>query len=174
MIADLTRLLGVVALLLSFGVLAGRQLQLISYLGQCAVIALMALCQAVLQADWTLVAVPVVLAAQGAWLRRDRPALAKPAASLVTILCGGLILVVLAMASAPSDALAVPFAILLLGLFGAAASQGAFGVLLLLNGVVLAMIAAPGLPLRAVTTLALSLLAVVVARDGAPMGWMRR
>jgi hypothetical protein len=174
MIADLARLLGVVALLLSFAILAGRRVQLTGYLGQCAVLALVALCQAWLQADWGLLAVPVVLVVQAAWLRRDRPAFSQPASSPVAMLCASLVFVIVAMATAPSDGLAVPFAMMLLGLFGAATLQGPYGVLLLLNAVVLAMTGAPGLPLRSVTVLALAVLAALVARNGAPMAWLRR
>ncbi len=174
MIADFARLLGALALLLSFAILAGRRVQLTGYLGQCAVLAMVALCQAWLQADWVLLVVAVVLLAQAAWFWRDRPALFQPASSPVTMLCVSLAFVIVAMASAPSDGLAVPFAMMLLGLFGAATLQGPNGVLLLLNGVDLAMVGIPGLPLRPVMVLALSALAVLVARNGASMRWMRR
>ena len=84
-----------------------------------------------------------------------------------------LLLVVLATATAPSDGMAIPLAIVLLGLLGIAAKPGPYGVLSLLNGAVLAMLVAPGLPLRLVMVAALAVVALWVVRDGGRLAWGR-
>ena len=50
---------------------------------------------------------------------------------------------------------------------------GPYGVLSLLNGAVLGMAMAPGLPLRPLSTLVLAGFAMLVVADGRP-NWMRR
>ena len=173
-VLDLARLLGLFALLLSFAMVAGRGLQPAAYAAQSFAIGLVALCQMELQADWTLVLVAAVLAAQGVVLWFNRPALPGRAAFPVLAVCAALLLVVLATASTASDGMGVPLAIVLLGLLGAAALPGPYGVLSLLNGVVLGMVVVPGLPLRPALTLALAVLALMVVRDGGRLVWVRR
>ncbi len=89
-------------------------------------------------------------------------------------MCAALLLVVLATASTATDGMGVPLAIVLLGLLGAAAMPGPYGVLSLLNGVVLGMVVVPGLPLRPALTLALAGLAGAIIRDGGRLLWVRR
>ncbi len=173
-VLDLARLLELSALLLSFAIVASQRLRAASYAAQLLVIGLVALCQAGLQSDWTLSAVTGILVLQALVLWLNRPVIAWRAAFPVVTLCAALLLVVLATASAPSDGLGVPLAIVLLGLLGAAASTGPYGVLSLLNGVVLGMIVVPGLPLRPVLTVALAGLAVVIIKDGSRLVWVRR
>ena len=173
-VLDLARLLGLSALLLSFAIMAGRRLQPVAYAAQSVAIGLVALCQAEGQSDWTLALVSLVLAVQGVLLWFNRPALPGRAAFPVVTVCAALLLVVLATASTPSDGMGVPLAIVLLGLLGAAAIPGPYGVLSLLNGVVLGMVVVPGLPLRPALTLALAGLALVIVTDGSRLVWVRR
>ena len=173
-VLDLARLLGLSALLLSFAILAGRRLQPLAYAAQSVAVGLVALCQAGVQGDWTLTLVALVLAVEGVVLWFNRPVLPGRTAFPVVAVCGALLLVVLATASTPFDALGVPLAVVLLGLLGAAAMPGPYGVLSLLNGVVLGMVVVPGLPLRPALTLALAGLALVVVKDGSRLVWVRR
>ena len=171
---ELARLLGLAGLLLSFAILAGRRLQPAAYAAQSAAVGLVALCQAAVQVDWTLILVALVLAVQGVALWLGRPTLPGRAAFPVVTMCAALLLVVLATASTPTDGMGVPLAIVMLGLLGAAAMPGPYGVLSLLNGVVLGMVVLPGLPLRAVVTLSLAGLALLIVRDGSRPVWVRR
>ncbi len=173
-LGEVARLLGLSALLLSFATVAGRRLQPVAYAAQVAAVALVALCQAGLQSDWTLVLVTAILAAQGVILWFNRPALPGRASFPVPTVCGGLLLVVLATASTPTDGMGVPLAIVLLGLLGAATIPGPYGVLSLLNGAVLGMAVVPGLPLRPALTVALAALSLAVVRDGSRLVWVRR
>ena len=174
-VQELVRLLALAALLLSFAILAARRSQRLGHAAQCAAIVMVALGQAWLQASWADAAIAAVLAVQAAalWLRR-RPMPVTATAFPVATVCAALLLVALATASAPSEGMAVPLAIVLLGLLGTAAMPGPYGLLSLLNGVVLAMLTVPGLPLRPVTALALAGLAWLVAGEGVPLRWARR
>jgi hypothetical protein len=177
---EAVRLLSVVALLLGFGLLCGGRLRLALYSAQCGLVCLIALAQALLQADAGLVAVAALLACLGAGIpyvvRRDAPGepLRFPAAAITA----ALLLVVLAAVALRSDPLMVPLAITLIGLLGASVSPGWLGVLSLLNGVVLAMVAMPGMPLRLLTTLAMAACAAVMVSGGrasrALPPWLRR
>jgi hypothetical protein len=173
-VIELVRLLGLGALLLSFALLVVRRPQAFVYSGQSAVIALAALCQAWLQSDWDPIAVAVVLVAQAGVVWMYRPNFQGRVAFPVVTVCAALLLVVLATASAPSEGMGVPLAIVLLGLLGAAFVPGSYGVLSLLNGVVLVMVTVPELPLRPFTALALGALGCAVASDGVLPRWVRR
>ncbi len=171
---DAGRVLGAVALLLAFGLLAGGRWRAPLYAAQCAIIALASLWQAI-QAPVALapglLGVTVILSAQAAWLlpglrRAVHPRLGAPA----PILAVALLLVVVATATAPA-AVTAALSVVLIGLLGAAATAGPFGALCLLNGAALALLAAPGLPSRLLLVLALAGLAVLVGDDGA--AWPR-
>ena len=166
MTLELARLCGLAALLLSFAILASRRIQAIAYAAQCGAVALLALSQAVLQADPALVAVAALVVAQAALVLRNRPAIAPGTGFPVMTLSAALLLVVLATASLPSDGMGVPLVMVILGLLGAAALPGPHGVLTLLNGVVTGMAVVPGFPLRPLLTLAMVALALVVVKDG--------
>jgi hypothetical protein len=171
---ELTRLLGLGALLLSFALLVVRRPQPFVYSGQSGAVALAALCQAWLQSDWQPIAVAVVLVAQAMVVWMYRPAFHGRVAFPVVTVVAALLLVVLATASAPSEGMGVPLAIVLLGLLAAAFMPGPYGVLSLLNGVVLAMVTTPELPLRPFMALALAVLGCLVASDGVLPAWVRR
>jgi hypothetical protein len=166
---EAVRLLSVVALLLALALLCGGRLRLVLYSAQCGLVCLVALAQALLQADPGLVIVAAALACLGAgiaWtLRRGLPA-GPPAQFPIATAAAALLLVALAAVVMRSDALMVPLAITLVGLLAASVGTGWLGVLLLLNGVVLAIVAMPGMPLRPLTTLALAAFAAVLASGG--------
>lgn len=174
MTLELARLCGLAAMLLSFAILAGRRVQGLAYAAQCGAVVLLALSQAVLQGDLSLLAVAVLVAAQAALVWRNRPVLAPGTAFPVVTLCAALLLVVLATASVPSDGMGVPLVMVLLGLLGAAALTGPYGVLTLLNGVITGMAVVPGLPLRPLLTLAMVALALLVVQDGRRLILVRR
>ncbi len=171
---DLSRLAALLALLASFAILATRRAQPLAYSAQLALVGVAALVQLALQADWSLLIVALVLAAQGMLLWFNRPPVSGRTSFPVATVCGGLLLAVLATASTPSEGMGVPLAIVLLGLLGASSMPGPYGVLSLLNGVVLGMIVVPGLPLRAMLATVMAGLALVVVTDGRRVAWTRR
>ena len=173
LLSETSRLLGLLALLASFGILVTRQAQPVAYAVQLGLVGATVLCQALLQGDGGLVAVAVLVVGQVLLLRLlPRAGMGHPAFPAATV-CGGLLLVVLATASAPAEGMGVPLAIMLLGLLGAATMPGRFGMLSLLNGAVLGLAVAPGLPLRPVSTLVLVGLAGLLVTDGR-VSWVRR
>ncbi len=159
----MTAVLAVVALLLAFGVLAGGRLRPALYAGQCAAIALAALWQAVSQPAPAAAVTALVLAGQAAWLwpSLHHPAAVPPAAPGVTV-GGGVLLVILATATAPAG-IAAALAIMLLGLLGAVVGTGPFGLLCLFNGAALALLWAPRLPSQAVLAAGLAGLGLLAA-----------
>jgi hypothetical protein len=163
---DLARVMAGLALLLSFGVLAAGRLRPVLYAAQCGAIAVAALSQVAVAP--TVVA--AVLVAQAAWLWRPlHDAAYLPPATPLATAGVGVLLVVVATATAPPGATAA-LAIVLLGLLGAASASGPFGVLCLLNGAVLALLGVPDLPSVVLLTAGSAALAVLLA--GGP-AWSR-
>ena len=164
-VLEVSRVFGVLALLLCFAMLAGGWRYLPA---QCGCVAAAALLQAWLQSDPQLIAAAAGLAVL-AW-RRDPPT--AQAALPVLALLLAISLTVLATVTAPAEIFVVPLGIVLLGLQLTTRTAGAEpGVICLVNGVVLAMTLAPAMPLRGVASLALAAMAATVAP---PAGWIGR
>jgi hydrogenase-4 component E len=165
---ELARLVSVVALLLSFGLLAGGRLRPLFYGIQCAAVAVVALCGLWVQGDAALLVVAVVATGLGwgvPWLLQRIGPAELPAPFPVLVVCTGLLLVVVSAVAVQPDGLAVPLSIVLLGVLAIAAAKAPVGARLgglsLANGVILAMIAMPGLPLRAPIAVLLPVLALL-------------
>ena len=160
-----SQVLGAVALLVCFAMLAGGQ----RYLPiQCGCVAGASLLQAWLQSDPRLIAAAAATTGLGFVASHGRP----PNTQALAPLALGLALVVLAAVTAPTESFVVPLATVLLGLLLTTQPAGSGpGVICLVNGVVLAMTLAPAMPLRGVASLALAAMAATVAP---PFTWMRR
>ena len=164
-----TQLLSVIVLLLSLGLLANGHWRRHICSAQYASVGAAALLQAVVQSDLELAVACASVAAQGVMLHRSKYGSEPSRTSPVLRLGAGLAVIVLAMITAPSEIVALPLAVVLVGLLAATGKESALhGTLCVLNGGLLMAVLTPDLPMRSVAALALSVVAITAMGGSVP------